>query len=130
MRVRFPLVLAASAVLVVACGDDREGDSTAPADSTAPHVESVSPSGGLRATDVITVTFDEAVDAASVTPDSVSVGAIQASRTVAGSVVILAPAGGAWPSVPSITVVVTSAVRDLAGNAAGPWSAVVSRSTP
>lgn len=126
MRVRGSLaLLLVSGALLTACGDERD---TSPdtADLAGPHVETISPSAPttLGPTGAIAVTFSEPVDPASVTDQSVTVGGLAATRSVQGAVVTLRPAAS-WPPGASLTVAVTSSVRDLAGNAAAPWSAAV-----
>jgi hypothetical protein len=133
MRTRLVLATAlavAACALAAGCGDERDMETSTAgggADTFGPHVETISPSSPaeLGPEDPIRVTFSEAVDPATVTEQSLtlSVGT-GAFRTIQGDVVTIRP-DGSWPAGTTITVVVTSAVRDLAGNAADPWSAAV-----
>lgn len=106
---------------VTACGGKGEGGSTP--DTTAPFVTATSP--GNNATDVpsnsvITVTFSEAVDPATVTPVAMSIRSGFNTRagtiTYAGTTATFTP-NAALESGAMYTVHVTPDVTDVAGNA-------------
>lgn len=108
--------------LVIGCGGGGGGGTTP--DTSAPVIASIDPPAdtfGAGVNDSITVTFNEAIDPASVTASSVALqaasgGAVAATRSVNGAIVRLIPNAQLDRSA-VYRVGVTAGVRDLAGNA-------------
>jgi hypothetical protein len=118
----------AALLCVLGCGGGGGGGSVLPRDTTPPAVVSTSPIAGDFVQDLaapLTVTFGEPLDPASVTTSSVTVTAggmpVPGALTCGGAVVTFAPAGG-WVPGQRYAVAVTAVVRDVAGNAAIPFS--------
>ena len=123
-------LLAAAALLVAACGTG-EDVAGAAADTTPPTIQATSPAASASAvatTAAITVTFSEAIDAATLTGASFTVSA--AGVPVAGSVSASGRTASFAPAAPlagatAHSATVSAAVKDLAGNplaAAHSWT--------
>lgn len=90
------------------------------ADTTGPTITARSPTAGgtfVPITSTISVTFSEAIDCATVTTGSFTVsGGVTGSVTCDGSIALLTPSASLAYST-TYTVTLTTAVRDVAGNA-------------
>ena len=113
---------AALATLVLAawsCGSD----TTDPGDTTPPAVTGSTPAAdaaNVPVSTTVSVTFSESIDGASVTASSFTLtgpgGPVSGGASVAGSTATFTP-GSSLAGDASYTATVTTAVRDLAGNA-------------
>lgn len=106
-------------------------------DAVAPTVASISPGNGATKVDIdadLVVTFSEPIQASSVTSSSFTVRAdtwvdsvlqplIAGAITVSGNTVTFEPARGRWQEYSTgYTVVLTSGIKDLAGNSLSGFS--------
>ena len=123
------------ALMLVACGDHHgktldagvtsdtgampPGDAGPPdGDTTAPDVISTLPAAGdldVPQSTAISVRFTEPVDPASVTASAISIAGVTGTLTVTGDLVELAPSAP-LAAATDYTLVVTTAITDLAGN--------------
>ncbi len=88
-------------------------------DTTAPTVTATDPADGLPNVSIasaITVDFDEAMDPASLTPATFTVGDLHGTVTLAGNQAVFTPTIGLAPGI-TYTATITTGARDLAGNA-------------
>jgi len=101
--------------------------STAPADSTPPTVSSTTPASGgtsIGIATTVSVSFSEAVNCSTVTSTSLGISGVSGTVSCSGSTAIFTPAASLAYAT-SYTAQVTTAVKDLAGNAmaaAKSWS--------
>ena len=131
VRLREAAAVSLVASVLAACGGGSADEPAPVVDNTAPTLRASVPAAGASAVasgTVVSIMFSEAIDPSTVTAASVTLQAagvgVPVSAAVAGSTVTLTPSAP-LAAATSFAVTVSTAVRDLAGNAlasAGSWS--------